>query len=69
MLKEYNLRSKDRRVHQRWLNKYIRIINDSIKCDPLWLGRFTVDQVSTKMDWFEDGSGGLMLCHLRFRDK
>lgn len=69
MLKEYNLASKNRRVHQRWLNKYIRLINDDIKNDPLWLGRFIVDQVATRMNWFDDGSGGLMDCHLRFRDK
>lgn len=69
MLKEYNMRSKNRRVHQRWLNKYIRWVNDSIRDDSLWMGRFIVDQVSTDMEWFNDGSGGLMHCHLRFRDK
>lgn len=69
MLKEYSMKSKNRRVHQRWLNKYICWTNDGIRNDPLWLGRFIVDQVSTSMEWFGDKSGGLMSCHLRFRDK
>lgn len=63
------MKSHNRRVHQRWLNKYCRDVNRAIYDDNLWRGRFVVEQVSTHMDWFEDKSGGLLYCLLRFRDK
>lgn len=66
---EYSMKSHNRRVHQRWLNRFIRNINKNIENDPLWLGRFKVEQKATRMEWFEDKSGGLMYCHLQFRDK
>lgn len=69
MMKRYSLKSHNRRKHQRWLNNYIREWNKSIKQDDLWLGRFVIEQKSTWMEWFEDKSGGLLYCHLQFRDK
>lgn len=66
---EYSMKSQKRRTHQRWLNRFCRSVNKSIADDPLWLGRFVVEQKATKMDWFEDKSGGLLYCHLQFRDK
>ena len=66
---EYSMKSHNRRKHQRWLNHFIRNVNKDIENDPLWLGRFKVEQKATTMDWFEDKSGGLMYCHLQFRDK
>ena len=66
---EYSMKTKNRRKHQRWLNRYCRMINRGIANDPLWLGRFVVEQKSTQMYWFEDGSGGLLHCLLQFRDK
>ena len=66
---EYSMRSKNRKVHQRWLNRFCRMVNKSIQNDPLWLGRFVVEQKRTSMDWFEDNGGGLMYCLLQFRDK
>jgi len=66
---EYSMKSKNRKVHQRWLNRFCRKINKSIADDPLWLGRFVVEQKATNMEWFEDKSGGLMHCLLQFRDK
>lgn len=68
-MKEYSMKSHNRRVHQRWLNKFCRDINKSIYNDNLWRGRFVVEQLSTQMDWFEDKSGGILRCVLRFRDK
>ena len=68
-MREYSMGSHDRRKHQRWLNAYCRMMNRSIANDPLWLGRFVIEQKSTAIKWFEDGSGGLLYCHLRFRDK
>ena len=65
----YNLKSCKRKKHQRWLNRYCRKVNKAIANDPLWLGRFVVEQVKTTMEWFDDKSGGLMYCVLRFRDK
>ena len=66
---EYSMKSHNRRKHQRWLNRFVRNVNKGIENDPLWLGRFKVEQKATMMDWFEDKSGGLMYCHLQFRDK
>lgn len=68
-MKEYSMRSHNRRNHQRWLNRYCRAINKGIANDPLWLGRFVVEQKATEMEWFDDGSGGILHCHLQFRDK
>lgn len=68
-MKEYSMKNHDRRKHQRWLNTYCRRINKAIENDPLWLGRFVVEQKGTSMEWFEDKSGGLLHCWLQFRDK
>ena len=66
---KYSMKSHKRKTHQRWLNKFLRYVNKTIANDSLWLGRFVVEQKATHMSWFEDKSGGLMLCHLQFRDK
>ena len=68
-MRNYSMKSKNRKNHQRWLNQYCKMVNKYIAEDPLWLGRFVIEQVRTRMEWFEDGSGGLMYCELRFRDK
>ena len=66
---KYSMTSLSRRKHQRWLNKFCRVANHDIAEDPLWLGRFVIEQKATKMEWFDDNSGGLMYCHLQLRDK
>lgn len=68
-MRKYSMKSHNRRKHQRWLNCYCRKINKNIYNDNLWRGRFVVEQVSTHMEWFEDKSGGILHCVLRFRDK
>lgn len=68
-MKEYSMTSHNRRKHQRWLNHFCRRVNRTIERDPLWMGRFVVRQLGTQMEWFEDGSGGLLYCHLLFVDK
>lgn len=68
-MREYSMKSHNRKNHQRWLNEFCRNVNHSIANDPLWLGRFVVEQKGTEMDWFEDNSGGLLYCLLQFRDK
>ena len=67
--KSYSMISHNRRKHQRQLNALCRRWNNNIKNDTLWRGRFVVEQVSTRMWWFDDKSGGIMQCVLRFRDK
>lgn len=68
-MKDYSMKSHNRKNHQRWLNAFCRAVNRNLEEDPLWRGRFVVEQKATRMEWFEDGSGGLMHCYLRFRDK
>ena len=68
-MREYSMKSHNRRNHQRWLNYACRMMNKNIYDDDLWRGRFVVEQVSTNMEWFDDKSGGLLHCVLRFRDK
>ena len=68
-MRKYSMTSHKRRNHQRWLNSYIRAWNKGLENDELWQGRFKIEQVSTQMEWFDDNSGGIMHCLLRFRDK
>lgn len=67
-MRKYSMKSHKRKNHQRWFNQYIRYINKSMEEDDLWLGRFYVTQEATHMDWFEDGSGGIMHAYLTFHD-
>ena len=59
-MRTYSMISHNRRKHQRWFNRYCRHVNKSIENDNLWLGRFYISQDRTHMEWFDDGSGGLM---------
>ena len=68
-MRKYSMKSHNRKNHQRWFNQYCRYVNKCIEEDDLWLGRFCVSQNRTRMDWFEDGSGGLMMAELIMRDK
>ena len=68
-MRKYSMKSHKRKNHQRWFNQYCRYINKCIENDDLWLGRFCVSQNRTRMDWFDDGSGGIMMAELIMRDK
>ena len=68
-MRKYSMKSHNRKNHQRWFNQYCRYVNKCIENDPLWLGRFYVKQNRTFMEWFEDGSGGLMYAELIMQDK
>ena len=68
-MRKYSMKSHKRKNHQRWFNQYIRYINKSMEEDDLWLGRFYVTQEATRMEWFEDGSGGLMRAWLVMHDR
>ena len=61
--------SHKRRKHQRWLNKYCRMVNKIIENDPLWRGRFYITQLKSYIEWFEDGSGGLIHAKIKMKDK
>jgi hypothetical protein len=69
MMNEYSMKSHNRKNHQRWFNRYCRYVNKVIENDPLWLGRFFIKQNATHMEWFSDGSGGLMHAAIEMRDK
>ena len=68
-MRKYSMKSHNRKNHQRWFNQYCRYVNKTMEDDDLWLGRFKVKQTATHMEWFEDGSGGLMYAELMMLDK
>lgn len=68
-MKEYSMKSHNRKNHQRWFNQYCRYANKTMENDDLWLGRFCVKQRRTHMEWFDDKSGGLMYAEIVMRDK
>lgn len=63
------LTSKDTKVHQRRMNKYMRDLNNNIKNDNLWRGRFYVHQVARQRQVYEDGSGLELWVTLEFVDR
>ena len=63
------LTSQNRKVHQRGMNKLIRDINNNIKNDDLWLGRFYAKQINSDWILYEDGSGAELYVRLRFIDR
>ena len=68
-MRKYSMKSHKRKNHQRWFNQYVRYINKSMEEDDLWLGRFYVTQNKTHMEWFDDGSGGMMCACLTMHDR
>ena len=65
------LTSKNRKVHQRALNRAIRDFNKSLENDELWCGRFIVRQYEDSPQWrrYEDGSGAELWVKLKFIDR
>ena len=68
-MRGYSMTSHKRKNHQRWLNQYCRYVNKTIENDDLWLGRFYISQNRTVMDWFDDGSGGIIFAEIVMHDK
>ena len=67
---KYWLTSKNKKRHQREINRLIREINKSIEKDDLWHGRFCIKQVdSPQWHVYEDKSGAEYFVHLKFIDK
>ena len=70
MLKSNWITSKNRKHHQRMINKKVRLLNKNIKNDYLWQGRFYVRQVDTpKWLEYQDKSGADLIVTLCFCDK
>lgn len=63
------LTSKNRKRHQREMNKLMRLMNQNIENDDLWRGRFYVRQVAAQWYEYEDKSGAELWVVLRFIDK
>ena len=61
--------SSDRKVHQRKLNRLIRLLNKNIKNDDLWDGRFFIRQYSAEFQRYGDRSGGNLFVYFRCYDK
>ena len=67
---QYWLTSKNRKVHQRAINRLVRAINENLAQDELWQGRFVVRQdESPQWRRYEDGSGAELWVRLRFIDQ
>lgn len=61
--------SLKRKKYQRALNKKIRAINDTIKKDWLWDGRFTISQIDSPVfEIYDDHSGANYWVHLLMYD-
>jgi hypothetical protein len=67
---QYWLTSKNKKRHQREINRLVREANKSIEKDDLWHGRFCIKQVeSPQWHVYEDKSGAEYFIHLKFIDK
>lgn len=64
------LTSKNKKRHQREINRLVREVNKSIEKDDLWHGRFCIKQIeSPQWHVYEDKSGAEYFVHLKFIDK
>ena len=63
------LTSQNRKVHQRAMNKLVRQLNENIRKDNLWKGRFYVRQIASQWHVYEDKSGAELWVVLRFIDR
>ena len=61
--------SGNKKRHFRKLNKVLRQMNQNIKEDTLWRGRFYVKPIGHQWYRFEDGSGWNMYVVVRFIDR
>ena len=61
--------SKNRKRHQRAMNKLMRDLNKNIENDNLWQGRFYVKQTAAQWHEYEDKSGAELWVVLSFIDK
>ena len=65
----YSWRSSfNRKVHQRAVNAVVRAINENVKNDDLWQGRFFIRQYNAQVASYGDGSGMELFIQLRLYD-
>ena len=66
----YWLTSRNKKRHQRAINKLVRAMNRNLEQDDLWRGRFVIRQDEAPQ-WrrYEDGSGAELYVRLRFIDR
>ena len=62
-------RGLNRKKHQRKVNKLVRQLNNNIKNDEIWLGRFEMRQVHSDFIVFSDKSGAYLSCYFEIIDK
>lgn len=62
-------RGLNRKKHQRKVNKLVRQLNNNIKNDQAWLGRFEMRQVHSDFIVFSDKSGAYLSCYFEIIDK
>ena len=60
---------KMRKRYQRGFNKLMRELNQNIKNDGLWNGRFVFRQIDCQFQKFDDNSGGVLYSFVRAYDK
>lgn len=66
----YWLTSKNKKRHQRAINRLVRSFNKALEEDDLWCGRFIIRQVyAPQWHQYEDGSGAELFVHLKFVDR
>lgn len=62
--------SLKRKVHQRYINKYVRLMNKNLRNDPLWQGRFVVNQIGSPSFFvYPDKSGAEYYITLQVLDR
>lgn len=66
---KYWLSSKNRKVHQRAMNRLMRILNKQIENDDVWKGRYYVRQKAHQWYEYEDKSGAELLVVLELHDQ
>ena len=65
----YNMSHTNKDYHRMWVDNRLFEATMDIYNDPLWRGRFYVRRLSSQLELFEDGSGGLLYLIIRFYDK
>lgn len=68
-MRKYNLNARQRWRHRLWFHQYKNYVNRCIRNDDLWLGRFYITIEQDDMEWFDDGSGGLMHALIIMHDR
>lgn len=63
------MRDKQRKKAQSKINHMIKDLNENIRHDSLWRGRFYLHQTDATWWRFEDGSGGILKTWIEIRDK